>query len=123
MASRILITGSRTWSDRDFIFTEIHNALTELNAWDDFVIVHGSCPSGADRHASEIAQSEFWDEEPHPAMWEELGRAAGFIRNIEMVKAGADICLAFIRAGSRGASHCAEQAELAGIKTRRFEIG
>jgi hypothetical protein len=37
-----------------------------------------------------------------------------------MVNLGADLVLAFIRNGSRGASHTADLAEQAGIETRRF---
>jgi hypothetical protein len=37
-----------------------------------------------------------------------------------MVSARADLCLAFIRDSSPGASHTAAQAEAAGIPTRRY---
>lgn len=45
---------------------------------------------------------------------------AGYYRNELMVSLGADLCLAFIADESRGASHCAQLAWEAGIKTVRF---
>lgn len=46
------------------------------------------------------------------------GRRAGIIRNLYMVNLGADLCLAFIQNGSRGAS-CADAAEHASIRFQR----
>jgi hypothetical protein len=86
---------------------------------DTITLVHGGA-RGADSIAESIARRVGMQVECHPAAWDTRGRAAGVIRNSEMVNAGADVCLAFIRNQSRGATHCAEAAERAGIPTRRM---
>ena len=120
-AYRILVTGSRDWDDRRQFDHELAVAVgTGKRTGRAVVIVHGACPRGADQLADEIARAHGIDVEPHPADWDAFGKAAGFRRNAEMVALGADLCLAFIRDGSRGATHCAETARKAGIPVMYF---
>lgn len=124
---RILITGSRTWTDEDAISRAIFGVAQYgtkpgfLNYCQDITVVSGACPKGADAMAEQIAESAGMNVERHPADWNTHGKRAGFLRNAEMVALGADVCLAFIKNGSKGATHTANLAEKAGIKTLRFE--
>jgi hypothetical protein len=114
---RILITASRTWTD----VATVDQALKAV--WGDgtAVLVSGACPQGGDAISERIWESWGGVVERHPAAWDIFGRAAGFRRNAEMVKAGADQCIAFIDKQSRGATHTAQLAERAGIVTRRYQ--
>jgi hypothetical protein len=116
---RILITGSRDWTDRDALNIALADTVRPIPAHQDIVIVHGAA-RGADTMADQWARIYGATIERHPANWQLNGKRAGFIRNQLMVNLGADICLAFIKDGSRGASHTAGLAEAAGIPTRRF---
>lgn len=118
---RILVTGSRTWTDRDAVLTALSEAWDHLGQSPDTVLVHGACPTGADTIADELWKILGYAVEPHPADWSRYGRAAGPKRNQEMVDAGADVCLAFLVPGSRGTADCARRAEKAGIPVRRVE--
>lgn len=115
---RILITGSRDWEDKDAILAALRHHNPRVN--DAPTIVHGACPTGADFLADQLAQEYRACVERHPAEWAVFGKRAGFVRNSAMVELGADICLAFIRNGSRGATMTADLAEAAGIPTFRY---
>ena len=120
---RILVTGSRTWEDEAAIRAELCEEMQRAFMLGMRpVIVHGACPRGADAMADRLARelAPAVGVEPHPADWDRLGKAAGFRRNDEMARLGAIACLAFIRDGSRGASHCADRAQALGIPVRRF---
>lgn len=143
---RILVTGSRYWSDYAKVAHALSATVMELIQKNPdekkIVIVHGDCPAraewkdgkfikyvGADHYASEWTNKvqrsmkvRGYDikQEKHPANWQKNNRGAGMIRNQEMVDLGADVCLAFILDNSSGATHCAERADEAGIDTRRY---
>jgi hypothetical protein len=121
---RILVTGSRDWEDGDAVRRAIAEAMNDRGIMtptgkitEQVTIVHGGCPTGADRHAQLWALSlrGLMSEEEHPADWIHEGKAAGPRRNQRMVDAGADICLAFPLGESRGTRDCMRRAEAAGI--------
>ncbi|HEY2763334.1 MAG TPA: DUF2493 domain-containing protein [Pseudonocardiaceae bacterium] len=112
---RVLITGSREWRDRDVIrqallsIASVHGIPAR-----NVTVVHGAA-RGADSIAAEIAAQLGMVVEPHPADWKTHGKAAGVIRNAEMVCLGAGVCLAFPLGRSVGTQDCMRRARKAGI--------
>lgn len=114
---RILVTGSRDWDDDDLIW----DTLMEYHRKEENpILVSGACPTGADAIAEEIAAVFEWEIERHPADWKNYGKAAGFVRNKEMVDLGADVCLAFIKNHSKGATMTAGLAMDASMPVEIF---
>jgi hypothetical protein len=133
---RVLVTGSRDWADASMVAAALDQATDAGRT--PSVVVHGACPTGADKMAAQWAEAQHdqpfdapVQEEAYPADWSQ-GRKAGPVRNKMMVDRGADVCLAFIsdctsprcsKPGphpSHGASGCADMAERAGIPVYRY---
>jgi hypothetical protein len=122
---RILVTGSRDWTDRGLIERALADVIAENHTRTPKVLVHGGA-RGADSLADAIWRG--WrvpggaaEPEVYRADWFKYGESAGPRRNAEMVAAGAGICLAFPLGESRGTRGCIALAEKAGIPVRVFE--
>lgn len=110
MTARVLVTGARLFTAADVMQEAIERAIDEYST--DIVIVHGAAGSGADELADVLAPALGLSVERWPADWERRSLLAGFERNIAMVDAGANLCLAFRVRGEacRGTQHCANYA-------------
>lgn len=101
---KILVTGSRDWTDRK----TLQDALREYNAADNILIEGGA--KGADRIAREFAEDCVWSIMTVLAQWEKYGKSAGPTRNREMLDMQPDIVLAFPTKDSKGTIDCINQA-------------
>lgn len=123
---RIIVTGSRSWTDHAAIWGALDLVAEAARATGSPLVLAHGCAKGADVIADRWAgqrRMQGWpiEVERFPALWRTHGKRAGLVRNAEMVKPGADVCLAFILDGSRGATHCADLAEANDIRTQRVE--
>lgn len=118
---RILVCGDRKWDDKPFI-NKILFEYWAIHRDEDFVIIHGAA-KGADSIAGEIAREQGVKEEAFPAKWEKHGKAAGPIRNQQMLTEGKpDLVLAFHDniEKSKGTRDMVAKAKRAGIETRVY---
>jgi hypothetical protein len=130
---RVIVTGSREWPSRAAVWEALAGVLNEnVEDGETITVVHGAA-RGADRFAAEwchLPDEPGYHvtvvEEPHPADWARYGKAAGPMRNREMVDLGADLVLAFPLPGprerSRGTWDCVEAAEAHGIPVEVKEL-
>jgi len=107
-------TGDPGWTNRAAIRRELIK-LPPLTT-----IIEGEA-EGADLLARDVAEELRFPVEPYPAEWKRYGRAAGPIRNRQMLDEGQpDLVLAFHAniAASTGTADMLGQAKKRGIPTR-----
>lgn len=103
---KVAIVGSRDYPRLDLVRQFVRN-LPE-NA----IVVSGGA-RGVDKTAQNEAEKHGWTTEIFPADWSKHGRAAGYIRNQDIVDA-ADVVVAFWDGQSRGTYHTINLAYEAG---------
>jgi len=115
--ARIIICGSRDWSDDAAVYESLMLELSRLGVKEcsDVTIVHGACPTGADAIADTWASDSGANVERYPADWKQFGFAAGPMRNEAMANDGAELCLAFWDGVSRGTLSMVSLAVKSGI--------
>lgn len=117
---RLLVTGSRHWTDDTIIRGALIAAGETLGR--NTVLVHGAC-RGADQLASQQWRRWGLPEEKHPVTrhdWDTEGKRAGPARNQRMVAGGADLGLVFPSHDSLGAWQCADVAYQSGVPLRVY---
>ena len=110
---RILVCGDRDWTDKSIIYS----ILAGYADYDDLVIIEGEA-RGADSIAGEWARDGGVDLMPFPAKWDEFGKAAGPIRNQQMLDEGKpELVVAFHNnlEESKGTKDMVERAVKAGV--------
>lgn len=130
---RVLITGSREWTDVSTLTQEVEKAALAFSG--NLVFVHGDCPTGADNLVEKYCRTMGnYGTERYPADWSK-GKIAGPEHNRKMVNLGADLCLAFCmyctrpacmtarRHISHGTNNCMTLASRAGIPVRQIWPG
>ena len=114
---RVLVCGGRNFSD----YGSIERTLDALHAATPIAVVITGAAPGADLMADAWARANKIAAELYPAKWDVQGRAAGPIRNQEMIEhAKPDLVVAF--PGGKGTADMAARAERAGVKVLKVPM-
>lgn len=113
MTNRVLVCGGRDFNDADTVFAALDGHVRHGDT-----IIQGGAP-GADRFAREWSHQRKCRYENFPADWKAHGRAAGPIRNQQMIDEGKPTkVIAF--PGGRGTADMVRRARAAGIPVFEF---
>jgi SLOG family YspA-like protein len=117
---RVLVCGSRHFNDIVKMRTVLKEIDEEFSITD---IIHGNA-KGADIMAAGWGHLNGKIVHTFPAQWSVYDKAAGPIRNKQMLDEGKpDLVVAFLAPNSRGTKNMIEQAEKAGVPVKIINIG
>lgn len=109
--TRVIVCGGRDYRNRHHVFEVLDSLRAERGL---HVVIHGAA-TGADQEAEVWATVRGLSRHRFPAQWEKHGKAAGPIRNQQMIDKGRpDFVVAF--PGGAGTADMVMRARTAGIE-------
>lgn len=116
---RLIIAGSRDFNDYDSLSYFVEQFIKDNDlTYDDLEIVSGHC-KGVDLLGEQFAEEHNIPIKVFPANWKKYGRAAGPMRNTEMIKyaneSNSGAVLAFWDGESKGTANTIRNSEKAGL--------
>lgn len=115
---KVIVAGSRNYYNKDFIYNKLDILLSKINK--PVQIVSGLA-KGVDSIAVDYANDRGLSIKTFVANWDEYGKKAGILRNIEMGDY-ADALVAFRLNNSVGTSHMIDYAKTKNLKIRIYEL-
>lgn len=115
--NRIIVCGTRYFNDSHLVYTTLDAVIRDIT---NVEIISGMC-RGADRIGEEYARARNIPLKVFPADWEKYGRAAGPIRNKQMLDYALEenaIVVSFWDGKSRGTANMIRSAKSAGADVR-----
>ncbi len=113
-AFRILVCGGRDWSNQTMTTGVLDGFREQYHEKDKPIVIVEGGAQGADTLAKEYAIKHDIPFEEYRAEWNKYGRAAGPVRNSQMLNSGIDVVIAF--PGGRGTHDTIGKAEKMGIR-------
>lgn len=100
---RVIIAGSRNHNDFELLTEVMDFLLKDVKQYYDIIIISGAA-KGADLLGERYAKERNYNIERYPADWDNLGKRAGYERNLKMAEV-ADACAIFCIDNSKGSMH------------------
>lgn len=116
---RILVCGGRNFMNQELVDRILFEVTQLDNQYTMGTIIHGNA-RGADTFGALWGYRMGWKVEPYGAEWRKYGKAAGPIRNKQMLDEGKpDLVIAF--PGGKGTANMVQLAHKAGVPVRVIE--
>jgi len=114
---RVLVCGGRDYADRERVFKELDGIHAETLI---DTLIEGGASGADDIAAAWTVENEDVELQTFHADWNKHGKAAGPIRNQQMIDEGKpDLVLAF--PGGRGTADMVRRAKKAGVPVREIQ--
>lgn len=118
---RVLVCGSRTFNDQFLFDLAMNGFLDEFEPRASELVIISGLAKGADTMAVDWAKKNNVTYEGYPAQWDKYGRAAGPVRNQQMLDTGVDLVIAFPKGEAKGTRHMMKIAKEKGVEIRAVE--